>query len=440
MVLTTTTTTTRTTAPSRPCPPSSSAVPFTTPAHPPLSTSPPHAPHSPQPPSSTGPLSEDWRLQDDCALEKGKEAEDDEQPGLPLHLKALPWPSEKKESDDPHLCPPHSAHHRLQPSPTPPRAASPAPPPLPPRPPKPVVRLAVGAGGSPRPQPSPPPSPAAPPSPSPPTTARLPASPSHPALSSFTAAHELHIFPPLPSIPPLLSPAASAVPLLHRQGSSMPPLIVETVHPAIDLSSAANPRPYLRLLLPPSSPSDPLHALCCRKKSHQPVWRFSVDPDRLTRAKNPHYAGSLTLIPPDPAHLSSPLLTFDLCDADDRPAARVVVERGRKSGGGGCRVAVEMVAGYGNEVEAGRAGRVLVGGELDDAGLLVLRVEASDRAVLVGEELVEGRRRGGWRKMVTMDYPLTLFMGFAVLCAVEFSSDVGELRRGHSRSTTREMG
>ena len=408
------------------------------------------APPSPVPESPPSPVS-DWRLRDDDddVFDKDDGGEEDPyQPGLPRHLKAE-WPlPEKKEADPPpyshRSSPPPVTVQRLQPPvpPLPARPVSPSlmPPTLPPRPPRPLLRLAAGlgaqnvggAGGSPRPVPSPPPSPA--------PSAGIHSSPSTPVLSSYAPHTPWHVFPPLPSIPALLS-HDSQLPLLHRQGSSMPPLIIETVHPALDLSSAASPRPYLRLLLPPSSSSDPLHALCCRKKSQQSVWRFSVDPDRLTRAHNPAYAGSLSLVQQsEGGHGGGQQMTFELFDADDSTVGRVVVERGKK---GGCRVGVELHTGYSNEVEAGRGGRLLVGGEDETTGLLVLRVEASDRSVLIREELAGEGRKGGvggsGRQCLTLDYPLTVFVGFAIACAVECSTEAGELQRGNRRRGSREL-
>ena len=374
---------------------------------------------------------EDWRINEDKVTEgerdhdrddAGDGVEDELQPGL---KPAKDWSFEKKEADPARLD-------------VPPKPAPPAPL-LPPRPP-PRPHYSATRGLSPRPAPSPPPTPSPPPSPRVPVVRSQSVTASLSTVPALTSAE--YVFPPLPSV--ALWETLDFVPIVMRQGSSVPPVVIETVQPPHEGTGITPPRPYLRLLLPfsPSS-TDALHSLCCRQKRHAAVWRFSIDPERLTRAHNPFYAGSLIRLDGD-GRADSSISAYDLRDADDALAGHIVVSRRTKpthpsqptpAGGAGWKVWAELLGHHSpNDVEQGRGGRMLVGGEDDATALLQMRVEASDRSVLVREEVSDAGSQG--RKVLTMDYPLNLLMGFAIVCAVEFSKARAKDATMHTHSLT----
>ena len=394
---------------------------------------------------------EDWLQQkDELRQQPGKEGrpqqlwrhdsddKDELQPGL---LTNAGW-QERKEKEE------HSGQERIK--------STPPPPPLPVRPPRPAFHLPV----PPRPSPS-----LAPVSPPPPPASPVLSPLSPPPLSSFSSSGPVHLFPPLPSIAPWSSRHADS--LLHRQGSSAPPLLVETVHPPSalsltpslpphpHLSSAAPERAYLRVLLPTLSSSQLEHSLCCRQKSSERKWRFSSSPDRLTKRGNDAYCGKLKLLP---MTADGSIFAYDLSDEKGQLAAHIVAQhsRAQQLAETDWSVWAELLGDCVNEVEEGRAGRMLVGGErltraeeAQEAGgtagvgsegqpheerrLLSLRVESSGRTVLICDAMTDGKGGGdgqAHRRCLTVDYPLSIFLGFAVVCAVEFSRSMQKERDG----------
>jgi hypothetical protein len=201
------------------------------------------------------------------------------------------------------------------------------------------------------------------------------------------------------------------VDLIHRQGLSPPPLVFETVRDPT--------RPYFRMFLPQASANQKESCIYCRRKRKEDVYRFSLDPNKLTKRKNPAYVGSMVIDAED----STRLMVYNKAEtlvADIRVSSTTFKKN----------VTVFLLNEYLNLYEKGAAGRVFTG--IVNAyiqPMLALKVERSERVILqilnptdVADPTAVSQPN---RYIVEIDYPLTILLSFAIVCAVEIKTGTG---------------
>lgn len=249
------------------------------------------------------------------------------------------------------------------------------------------------------------------------------------------------VFPPLPLVDQWDSVDN---PIWTRQGSSVPPMILEFVPPRHSLSPSASisslshsqsqslsasasddDRPYFRLLFPQSLQQKE-DVLCCRKKRSQYKWRFSLDNAKMTKRGNDAYVGKMKLKGVTD-HCFHYLLSF----ADSTPIANILVNHSLQSH----TVRVELLTDDANIVESAKTGRVLHGNYQHYVSpLLMLTVSHSQRTVLVCDRvhcngitgtvgavqaLTDSKAFADSKYSLSIDYPLSILVAFAVIVATE---------------------
>jgi hypothetical protein len=248
--------------------------------------------------------------------------------------------------------------------------------------------------------------------------------------------------------------------LIHKSGSSAPTLLFELCnsHSAVD-------RSYFRLFLPQTNSTQQCTFLCCRKKSKQNKWRFSLNDNNMGKKNNPDYEGKMTLENGNfgaekgqNCVAAETVCHFLLSSRSNQPCARISVSNklGKHS------VSVQIIGDYvKNNVEITKNGLKFTGNYNSYVQpLLTLSIEArrtnsvllSSAALTISKNYV-GRtvlqvskiaqkfnssvsssnnsgiaESGGalspntvndGRYVIEFDYPLTIFLTFAILCALE---------------------
>ena len=87
--------------------------------------------------------------------------------------------------------------------------------------------------------------------------------------------------------------------------------------------------------------------LCCRKKSSENKYRFSLDKDKMTKKDNPNYIGKMTC-------KNDKLDNFLVTLADQSVVAQITITNN------GHTITCELLNQYLNAQETGKSGRMLV--------------------------------------------------------------------------------
>ncbi len=187
--------------------------------------------------------------------------------------------------------------------------------------------------------------------PPPPSTATAPPASTHPV--------QLPLYKPTHSTSNPNTPIANDrlpdwnaqlhVDLIHRQGVRPPPCVAELCttpftgsgggsgtasDSALAMDGSGGGRAYFRLFVPQTRADQKDEFVCCRKKSSQRKFRFSLDPNRLTKKHNPLYIGKMNMktVPAEP--LSQPSAAA-ANGTSTTPVAAVGVGTGTGTGGAG---------------------------------------------------------------------------------------------------------
>ena len=199
----------------------------------------------------------------------------------------------------------------------------------------------------------------------------------------------------------------SHVELIHRQGLKAPPMVFE--------KTGRLDRTFYQLFLPQTASSQKESVLCCRKKSAENKFRFSLDPNVMTKKDNPAYVGKMSC-------KSAALDDFNITLADGVVIANVTISSdvGKRS------ISCELLNQYLNAQESGRGGRTLNGTiQIYMQPYIALAVESSRRAVLSvynpneSDATKASNLNIDYREklIVEQDYPLSVFLSFAIVCA-----------------------
>jgi len=207
----------------------------------------------------------------------------------------------------------------------------------------------------------------------------------------------------------------SHIDLIHRNGLRAPPIVFDVISPGID-----SDRGYFRVLLPQADAMQMESALVARKKSKKNKYRFSLDPNRMTKRNNPSYVGKLTGQGSKQNAFSKSLLTL----ANGQKLARIEISR-VDSAEPQFDVRVEVLQEDLNLHEQGEEGRMISGFfKPRGSSLMLLRVGSTGRVVMEAtnpyavpnaslDDIPQNKR------IFEFDYPLTIFITFAVLVACE---------------------
>jgi hypothetical protein len=222
----------------------------------------------------------------------------------------------------------------------------------------------------------------------------------------------------------------SHVNIIHRQGLNAPAVIFQRKE------QKQEQRSYFELLLPQTSANQQEMFLCCRQKTtgRAKAFRFSYDPEKMHKRKNPSYIGSM-VCPVDNPNLYEVLLQ---AGRHEVKIASIVI----RTEIGKHHVAVELLNQYLNLHEKGRPGRMMDGKyHRYIQPCLALSVSSSKRVVLELTKPFSGLLEAGddaqnAKYMIDFDYPLTIFLSFAISCAVSFSKlESQELEKKQSSSS-----
>jgi len=175
------------------------------------------------------------------------------------------------------------------------------------------------------------------------------------------------------------------------------------------------------------------HCLCCRRKAKGKKFRFSLDESKLTKKNNPNYIGKMKERKPGlyEVYLRSNVLVMTIRIAENE-------------------VSAELQNQFLNSVERGKSGRTMRGiVQIFVQPMLALKVDSSKRTILKVSrpfEMKEVAETGTPQEvnqegtyLVDFDYPMTIFLSFAVLCAIIDANPGGNKlgkKFGKNRSTS----
>lgn len=205
----------------------------------------------------------------------------------------------------------------------------------------------------------------------------------------------------------------SHVHVWHRQGLKAPPLVFKVCRDK-------EGRRFYMLLLPQVNAEQQEHCLCCRRKAKGNKFRFSVDQSKMTKKNNPNYIGKMKEQRRGlyEVHLRTHMLIMTIKISDNE-------------------VSAELQNQFLNSVELGRQGRTIRGNvQTFVQPMLALKVESSKRTILKVsrpfeiKEVSQPRTSSDINQidtyLVDFDYPMTIFLSFAVLCAmIDSNLDAG---------------
>ena len=224
-----------------------------------------------------------------------------------------------------------------------------------------------------------------------------------------------------PSLPAILpAQCANAMELIHAQGLQCPPLHFHLVKDPED----PNLRPYFSLPLVPLDDNSSPVSLCCRKKMNEDKYRFVIGASNLTKKGNPNYIGKMTRI----ENVFTITLSTGMVLAEITFAPLLTK----------CAVQVKILNRYVNVREIGPGGSIFTGVQMLQVSgpILSLVVESANRPVL---EIYDSQQFGkiadkeplhassvdtargldvNARYVADFDYPMTIFLVFAILCAL----------------------
>jgi len=212
------------------------------------------------------------------------------------------------------------------------------------------------------------------------------------------------------------SAANSNAHLIHFRGTAPPICTFQTICSAR--------REYFRLLIPPVFAAQEVLSLCCRLKSksmkrRRNKFRFSADEHRLEKRENPSYLGKMKVT----KRRKQQFVHFAVTLPDDTKlcAIKIIVQPNKSH-----FVSVALLS-EGNDIENDSVMKGTIARFVEP--FLNLRVEASKRTVLnitncvncIEHELGDALQKSKNIKnvqMVDIDYPLSIFMAFAIGAAV----------------------
>mmetsp|Transcript_12454 Transcript_12454/g.23855 ORF Transcript_12454/g.23855 Transcript_12454/m.23855 type:complete len:193 (-) Transcript_12454:113-691(-) len=170
-------------------------------------------------------------------------------------------------------------------------------------------------------------------------------------------------------------------------------------------------RRFYMLLLPQMSAEQQEHCLCCKRKAKGNKFRFSLDASKITKRGNPSYIGKMK-------ESSKGFYEVKLSTNQLVMTIRVA----------GTEVSAELQHQFLNSVEGGKQGRTIMGNiQTFVQPILALKVESSNRTIFKLSRPYEATKsaKSGDKAIMNpgtflldFNYPLTIFLSFAILCAV----------------------
>eukprot|EP01083_Nonionella_stella_P020139 55826_1 len=206
--------------------------------------------------------------------------------------------------------------------------------------------------------------------------------------------------------------------LIHFAGSSSPICTFQIMYPS-------DQRQYFRMLIPPFYPNQTVSLLCCRKKKNMDKFRFSTDEFQMEKRNNSHYVGKMKVI----KKAKNKFVTFRLTMKNKQNACLIKINVNPPNNSHMCEVQLST---NDNLIETNG---IAMKGTINNfvAPKLTLSVSSSNRTVLnitdcmnCIENVLQKQptmfkpksNRISDVQTIDFDYPLSIFLAFAITCAV----------------------